>query len=190
MITGGLSPGNGRPDDPTIQKRIQQTWFLERVYDQGTAPYFNGIGEHVYPKLTHWTDYADWSHTESVTIDQLRDARTYGGDTRSSAPIWLTEVGVSTSPLDNAAVGVNDQGPILAAMYNEARIEGEVKVYLINRYRDHADRDVKDHNGHMGVVYNDGVDKPAYGALGCDVGEREPYCTAQRASTRTRARGR
>ncbi len=69
----------------------------------------------------------------------------------------------------------NDQGPLLKALYNNAG--SDVKLFLIFRYRDLEQSDVKttDKWSHMGVVQSDDnfTAKPAFSFLRCELGGRK-----------------
>jgi hypothetical protein len=168
VITGGLSPGAGSTE------KIAQATFLTNVYALGGAADFTGIGEHVYVKGA--VDQDDWVRGEGITIDELRTVRDSPAVNDQPSRIWVTEVGVSTSPNtpsvhDANAVVQSDQGPTLAAMYKG--VGSDVKVFLIFRYHDTADDGVSDYFGHMGVVRNTTLaPKPAFADLGCELGGR------------------
>lgn len=190
VISAGLAPGpalNG-PDPPA---RRQQGTFLGNVYgyeankpacaDAATnpSPDFRGIGEHVYPD--GGPNQQDWVNGQTDTLTEIRNARSDAQD--APARIWITEVGVTTAPNlpSDQRRTESEQGPTLAAMYEKARDQGDVKSFLIHRYRDTPRRDdqtqdqwLHDKWSHIGLVREDDsfTAKPAFSYLRCALGGR------------------
>jgi hypothetical protein len=170
IITGGLSPGTQAVDQGQFLAGI---YNAEAIYGGGPSPDFDGIGEHVYVRGAATTQ--DWIDRQAIMIDELREVRNARGD--QSSGMWLTEVGVSTSPnspgaVDSNAVALGAQGPTLAAMYRN--VGNDVRVFLVHRYGDTVDDGVSSWLGHMGVRRLDRTAKPGFGSLRCELGGR--YC--------------
>jgi hypothetical protein len=162
VIIGGLAPVQ-----TTTATRISSREFLREIYNQGGAPYFEGIGTHAYPRTEPLVDNM-WHE-----INRLFAVRDNHND--PGTPLWNTEVGVSSDPTEGVGP---EQGTQLIRLYRS--IEGheneghEIKSFIIYRFHDCATVPcaafANPYFNHTGVVEQSLTPKPAYCELGAAIG--------------------
>jgi hypothetical protein len=130
--------------------------FLDQVYANAGSGAFDGIGSHPYP---HQAPYVERMWTR---LDALRGVRDRYGDV---APLWITEIGVSSDPV--SGVPLEQQGDVLLELYRS--IEGhDVSSFVIHRLHDIGSEG--SYWDQFGVLDQDLAPKPAYCELGTSIG--------------------
>lgn len=104
VIVGGLLPSQKNVPG----EQIKQQSFLERLYERGSAAWFDGVGSHPYPFG------APWVRGMQARLGQLRRVQKRFGD---RAPIWITEIGLPAQNGSRRWVSLDQQGPAIWKMY-------------------------------------------------------------------------
>jgi polysaccharide biosynthesis protein PslG len=150
VIVGGLVPAS------TSEITSSPSSFMRELYSLGAAENFDGIGAHPYPFN------APYVETMWKRLDALLTVRDEAGD---SAPLWITEVGISTDPGSGASI--EGQGPALTSLYRS--IEGHaIASFIIHRLYDISAE--SSFWNQTGIISAGGIPKPAYCELGQAIG--------------------
>lgn len=170
VISGGLfvSRGSG-------PFGIGNAQFLAGMYTAGAKGYMDGIGIHPYPR----TDSLDPTPRvyDPALLDGIlagvRATRDAAGD--SATPIWITEIGESTTTMPGfpAAVSERGQASDLVALVRAIRAAPDVRVAIIHRLVDlpiELGGPYGAVEGGFGVFRTDGSPKPAACALSRELG--------------------
>jgi hypothetical protein len=166
VLVGGLS---NAPNDAPDGRYIGSANFLRRVYQSpdGCKCYFEGVGTHPYPVAgqvgTNGAAVAAMWH-------EFGQLETVMANFEDEVPLWITEVGISTDPLDllhEHSVTRMQQGPRLLNMYASLHGHPEIEGFLIHSFRDLG---FSGQFATMGLITNSGGVKPAYCQLGQAIG--------------------
>ncbi len=113
--------------------------FLAGMYDAGAGSVMNAIGAHPYPAVVNSAGRpVAWrAAAMEQSLQRLRAARRAA---HAHQPIWITEVGESTTTEHGfpPAVSASRQARDLATMITEARADGDVRVMIIHTLEDEA----------------------------------------------------
>ncbi|MHB8656581.1 MAG: GH39 family glycosyl hydrolase [Solirubrobacteraceae bacterium] len=125
-LTGSAPGGDG--DKP----------FLTAVYAAGGGSAMDAVSVHPYP-VVYGADFKAlrWDPAVMETVlNRVRAARDAAGEHRE--PIWITEVGESTStqPNEPAAVSAGQQAAGLVRMAQSARSDGDLAVLIVHTLAD------------------------------------------------------
>ncbi len=154
ILTGGLSP------NAPSRGKIPPAQFLARVYEIDGKRSFDGIGAHPYPAQEPWVAGM------TKNLEQLRRVSERFND--GSKPLWITEVGIGGAGggTGHFNVPLDQQGPVLARMYDAAR-RLNVRLFLIYTL---SDLGGTSRFGTYGVMSPALRPKPAYCYLAQHVG--------------------
>ncbi len=145
--------------------------FLTAMYAAGARGSMDGIGIHPYPYFGEGETLAYEPAAAGAVLDRVRAVREAAGD---STPLWLTEVGESTTTQDGfpAAASEADQAADLIEILRYARDAGDVRVALVHRLIDTPDKPglYAQLEGGFGVLRADGSAKPAACAISAELG--------------------
>ncbi len=166
VVSGGLA---GSPATGIVPLGEGDKPFLSAMFAAGARGSINAIGIHPYPILWGSDGSQLWDRPQmEQTLQRVRNARNAAG--ASSLPLWITEVGESTStqPGFPPAVTAAEQASDLAAMVASVRADADVPVMLIHTLEDQPAGYNDPNNGvaaGFGVFSSDGTPKPAACAL-------------------------
>jgi hypothetical protein len=136
VISGGLAMNDGSGSGfPGYASRT----FLADMYAAGARRYMDGLAIHVYPTDTQSNGTKVWDPAAmSRSLQQVEDVSTAAGV--SPAPIWITEMGVSTAtePGFPPAVTPEAQADDLLSMIHLAQAGSNVRVAMIDSLQDAA----------------------------------------------------
>jgi hypothetical protein len=150
VVSGGLAqsplPGSvvgGEGDQP----------FLAAMYAAGARSSMDAIGAHPYPVAYNpdWTPRAWDPAAMEQMLQRLRAARAAAGGRQ---PIWITEVGESTTAqyAYPPPVGPAQQAADLLTMINSAEADSDVPVMIIQSLQDLAPWNVNAYNSILAGV--------------------------------------
>lgn len=152
VISGGLSH---RKQSDAGGLAIEE--FFERLFEAGAADYMDGVGMHPYAPV-------DGLDRLTEPLELIRELRP------RDLPIWVTEVGVSTTP--GPITGTEqEQADAVATAYRVFRDQPDVAGVLIHTLIDPYD-DPAIPNAGFGVLRGDLSEKPAYCTLALETGAR------------------
>lgn len=150
VVSGGLAPHSDI--DPSA---IGYRAYLERLYALGAAQQADAIGVHPYPLVGPGGDYvAD----VRIQLGRVQIEMQQAADT---APMWVTEYGVSTT--GPYAFPAEAQGPALAGLYDTFRHIDRVDMAIVHRLIDAPS--LGGNEAGYGVLYEDLEPKPAFCSL-------------------------
>ena len=164
VISAGLSPTNTQPG--SNEQAIDDRLFLEEMYRAGAQPYFYSLGAHPYG-FAYSPDDPHGAHS-GLNMNRLLDLRAimkaYGDEAK---PVWATELGWTTRGTgehSGLTVTPQEQADYLARAWNKAQTELPwLHVFTVwNLGQDLPEQDEK---AGYSLLDEDGLPKPAYGAL-------------------------
>jgi hypothetical protein len=153
VLGASLAPDRSEDETPT---HWGMRPFLRAMYDDGARGAMDGLSLHPYP--TGWLRGSTYE-----AIDQVLAVRDEEGD---DAPLWLTEVGLSTS----AGGSPYQQAVVLADLVPRLLRRPEVKGVYVHTLLDPQAIARTDREAGYGIVQAPGVPKPALCALASAVG--------------------
>lgn len=121
VISGGLGPS-----DESDGSRDYQP-YLHEMFVNGAASAMDGIGIHIYPTVNNQWNPAGFE----PMLNKVRAERDATGATQK--PIWITEVGESTSTAVGWPVPISEeqQARDLITMINAAKADDDVAAMMI-----------------------------------------------------------
>ena len=162
VITGGLAPEttDGAGD-------INEVTFLQDMYADGAAGYFDAVGDHPYSYPALPDTYEAWSGWSAMdaTPTSLESVMAANGD--ASKPIWITEVGAPTGGPDS--VGTAGQAEDLTQAIDDAKASNWIGALYIYTYEDSGGDRTTDEDW-FGLLNADGSSKPAWSAVAAAIG--------------------
>ncbi|MFA6962749.1 MAG: hypothetical protein WC205_18480 [Opitutaceae bacterium] len=152
VITAGFSPEKvNRPDLPDHDEGT----FLRALEAQPVRPY-DAVGYHPYTVFRHGVSPAQTATLFKRNFDSL-DAG-LDQSTRMPAPVWITEIGVSTIPritTEEKAAGH------LAIVLTLALARSDVEKIFLYNFRDVGTNSLEKEDM-FGLIHNDYTPKPGY----------------------------
>lgn len=135
VVSGGLygSTAEGR-----VPGGIGDKAFLQEMFAAGAGPVMDGIGFHPYPQRYAADGSSRWDPAVmEEAVQRIRSVRDAAG---ASQPLWLTELGESTTTQHYfpAAVSPTQQASDLLRMVRAAAAAPDVPVMLIHTLVDAA----------------------------------------------------
>jgi hypothetical protein len=124
VISGGLSPHGIRTSTDVA---MDQSSFLRKMFEDGAAQMVDGIGTHPYPATK---DTSQIVSQMRARLGELRDVMGEFG--AADTPLWVTEVGVSTTGKDS--VSEDQQAKSLVDIYNTLRRVPQIPVVVFHRF--------------------------------------------------------
>jgi hypothetical protein len=134
VISGGLAMDDGAG---TAGPGYASRTFLADMYADGAAQWMDGVAIHVYPTDTRSDGTLVWDAAALPRwLEQVRDIQR--AQAVSETPIWITEMGVSTTtePGFPTAVSEQDQSRDLVSMLQTARSDPGVRMAIIDTLQD------------------------------------------------------
>ncbi len=165
VISGGLLLSPPVPGSGAVSGGYGADQFLSAMYAAGAKSSMDALGVHVYPSDYAGGIPATWDPTAMQTwLGQLAAVRTASG--AATQPIWITEMGISTTtePGWPAAVTPQQQASDLTQMIQIARANPNIRTAIIHGLEDQTlgyndpDNAV---NAGWGIFTSDGTPKPA-----------------------------
>lgn len=135
---------------------MTQTAFLQGMYQAGAKGSMDALSVHPYP----------WSLVPTLmlnSLNQVRSVRDAYGD--SKLPLWVTEIGLSTTGLDRYAFTVAQQATGLTGIYTTLASMSDVKAVMVHTLLSSSGSAGNRELGYA-VLNPDRTPKPAYCALG------------------------
>ena len=166
VISGGIA---GSPATGVVPLGEGDRPFLAAMYAAGAAGSMDAIAAHPYPIALRPDGSQAWDPAAmEQSLNRLRAARDAAGD--HSTPIWITEVGESTSTQDGfpPAVSPAQQALDLMSMIASVRADPDVQVMIIQSLQDQSAGTADSFNGinaGFGMFSSSGTGKPAGCAL-------------------------
>ena len=162
VLLGGLSPL--LPSELSPPKEIAYAEFLRRAYAAVGPGHWDAVAMHPFPSFQKSTHYL----REIVAhLDRVRRVLRGSGDGR--APIWVTEIGLSTAGLRPYSAAEQAKG--LVRIYRGLAARGDIPAIIIHRVMDQP-KSLRTAESGWGIVRRGGRPKPAYCALAEERGER------------------
>lgn len=137
VISAGMSPGATELDSTgTFVKRYNWREYLAWLSYLGAEDFSDVVGLHPYRTREECQQTPAVTVADSA-IEQLNVARdrSAGGYPGLPAPVWVTEVGVSTTGADCRRFTEANQGPALSSIYDALRT-ADVPVVVFHSYMD------------------------------------------------------
>ena len=162
VITGGLAP-----ESTDSQGDINEVTFLQDMYADGAAGYFDALGDHPYsyPALPDTDEsWSGWSQMDA-TSPSLESVMAANGD--ANKEIWITEVGAPTGGPDS--VGTAGQAQELTQAIDDAKASKWIGALYIYTYEDSGGDPSTDEDW-FGLLNADGSPKPAWSAVAAAIG--------------------
>jgi polysaccharide biosynthesis protein PslG len=135
--------------------------FLTGMYEAGARNYMDAISFHPHP----------WSPTDALvmkTVRQVREVRGAFGD--GARPLWVTEIGLSTSGPPALRFTEAEQRRGLVAFYRALMAMPDVRAFFVHQLMPpRYDSDVSREPGYA-LTRSDGSLKPAFCALAAERG--------------------
>ncbi len=142
--------------------QISARSFLTSMLQDGAASHMDGVSEHDYPI----SPSSRLDHTLfEPTIDQIRAALAGAG---VQLPIWLTEVGVTTTPGTALTVPEDQQAGVLADFFAWIPTQEDVNAFFIHTLTEPSQDNGDSQKGYAlldGDSTSGFTEKPAYSAL-------------------------
>ena len=148
VVAAGL--GDSPPAAPGDQPLVG---YLSAMLADGAAAHADAVAVHPYPYAGDQSPFV----MAMAQVEQL--LKQYG---RARMPIWITEVGVSTT--GPAAVTPNEQAHELSDLYRRAAAIGSVRAVFFHTLLDPVGTPDNPEAGY-GILTSRGVPKPAAAAL-------------------------
>src|SRR3954468_7576601 len=150
-IIGGALSGYTGTDVPTAMSTRS---FIKAMYAAGAKGKMEGLSLHPYA-----TDVDLWRTFKILT--EARDLRDAAGD---NVPLWIDEIGMSTTGTGFNTVSENDQAVILAKYYSEFSGAKDIRALLFHTLLDPS-------------VFADTSDEHGYGAVRGDLSPKPAFCS-------------
>ncbi|HEX6115799.1 MAG TPA: hypothetical protein VFY99_01780 [Solirubrobacterales bacterium] len=161
VLLGGLSPL--LPSELTPPKEVAYGEFLRRAYAAVGPGHWDAVAMHPFPRFQKSVHYL---RDIEQHLDRVRRALRGSGDRR--APIWVTEIGLSTEGLRPYSGAEQARG--LVRIYRGLSARGDVPAIIVHRVIDQP-KTLKTAESGWGIVRRGGSPKPAYCALAAERGE-------------------
>jgi len=149
-VLGGALSGYTGTDVPTAMSTRS---FVKAMYAAGAKGKMEGLSLHPYA-----TDVDLWRTFKILT--EARDLRDAAGD---NVPLWIDEIGMSTTGTGFNTVSENDQAVILAKYYSEFSGVKDIRALLFHTLIDVSQ-------------YADTDSERGYGALRADLSPKPAFC--------------
>ena len=107
----------------TSDGKISALEFATALFSAGAADYMDAISTHPYPQVLGPVDHTIFE----LGIDQMRQARATVG---AATPIWLTELGVTTT--GPTPVSEADQATILADAFSWLQTQPDIEAFYVH----------------------------------------------------------
>ncbi len=162
VISGGLAPeATDREGD------INEVTFLQDMYADGAAGYFDALGDHPYSYPALPDTYESWSGWSAMdaTPTSLESVLAANGD--ADTPIWITEMGAPTGGPDS--VGTAGQAEELTQAIDDAKASSWIGALYIYTYEDSGGDPSTDLDW-FGLLNANGSPKPAWSAVAAAIG--------------------
>jgi hypothetical protein len=171
VVTGGLAPAADGTDS------IAPVEFLQDIYADGGAGYFNAVADHPYsyPALPNTVESWSGFSQMSATSPSIRSVMVANGD--ASKQIWITEVGAPSAGPNG--VGLTNQATEITQVVDDAESTSWIGALFVYTYQDSATNP-----DYFGLVNADGSPKPAWAALAAAIGA-PPACSIASQTTVT-----
>jgi hypothetical protein len=157
VLAAGLSDNQVTGGD-----NMSESDFLKGIYASGGKNSMDGISIHAYPSNAYNGTLT------TLSLDQARSVRNSYGD--SSKPLWVTEVGVSTTN-NNPGWQINEATQAADTMWfwNTLSVMGDVKAVLFHTLIDTTWMSDPNEVG-FGLLHGDLSPKAAYCQLSVAAG--------------------
>ena len=155
VLLGGLSPL--LPVELTPPKEVGYGDFLRRAYAAVGPGHWDAVAMHPFPRF-QWTVH--YLTDIRRHLHRVRRAVRQSGD--PEAPIWVTEIGLSTEGLRPYSAA--DQARGLVRILRNLAARGDVPAIIIHRVMDQP-KYLRSAEMGWGIVRRNGQAKPAYCAL-------------------------
>jgi hypothetical protein len=162
VVLGGLSPL--LPSELEPPKEVGYADFLRRAYDAVGTGHWDAVAMHPFPPFQQSAHYL---RDINVHLDRVRRTIRKAGD--GGAPIWVTEIGLSTEGLRPYTAQQQAKG--LVRIYRGLAARGDIPAVIVHRLIDQP-KSLKTAESGWGIVRRGGKPKPAYCALAEERGER------------------
>ena len=162
VISGGLAP-----EATDSEGDINEVTFLQDMYADGAAGYFDALGDHPYSYPALPDTYESWSGWSAMdaTPTSLESVLAANGD--ADTPIWITEVGAPTGGPDS--VGTAGQAEDLTQAIDDAKASSWIGALYIYTYED-SGGDASTDLDWFGLLNADGSPKAAWSAVAAAIG--------------------
>ena len=162
VISGGLAP-----ESTDSEGDINEVTFLQDMYADGAAGYFDALGDHPYSYPALPDTYESWSGWSAMdaTPTSLESVLAANGD--ADTPIWITEMGAPTGGPDS--VGTAGQAEELTQAIDDAKASSWIGALYIYTYEDSGGDPSTDLDW-FGLLNADGSPKPAWSAVAAAIG--------------------
>jgi hypothetical protein len=164
VLLGGLSPL--LPSELTPPKEVAYGDFLRRAYAAVGPGHWDAVAMHPFPRFQKTVHYLKDIDRH---MHRVRRALKWSGD--PDAPIWVTEIGLSTEGLRPYSPAEQAKG--LVRIFRSLAARGDVPAVIIHRVVDQP-KESRTAEAGWGIVRRNGQPKPAYCALAEERGERCP----------------
>jgi hypothetical protein len=147
-----------------IDGNVASAQFVRSLYDHGARGKMDGLSLHPYEPGANVGDVLS-------DVDAIRSVRDQAGD--RGTPLWVTEIGLSTSGPDGAPLHVDENGQAgrLVDVFRALRSAPGVQAVLVHTLIDPGDaHDPANTEAGFGIVRGDLSVKPAYCPLARAVG--------------------
>lgn len=151
--------------------------FLSAMYASGARGAMDGISLHPYP------GGMNLARTQRM-LTEIRDVRDAQGD---DVPLWVTEIGATTTPGGGWVATEDEQARIDAALVQRLRAQPDVAAVLVHTLVEPIWSTASGPQRGFGLVRPDGTPKPAFCALAATLGPR-PVCPTPSADPQLDAR--
>ena len=162
VLLGGLSPL--LPSELSPPKEVAYADFLRRAYAAVGPGHWDAVAMHPFPRFQKSAHYL---RDIEKHLDRVRRSLRAAGD--RGAPIWVTEIGLSTRGLRPYSPAEQAKG--LVRIYRGLSARGDVPAIIIHRVLDQP-KSLRTAESGWGVVRAGGRPKPAYCALAAERGKR------------------
>ena len=118
VLLAGLAPNLEREGSATAMNDLT---YLERLYDAGAAPYFDGVAVHSYGLTAPPDDPAGPRKLNFARTEEIHKIMVRRGD--GAKPVYVTEGGWNDSPRWSYAVQPYQRAEYTVAAYRKAELE-------------------------------------------------------------------
>src|SRR4051794_21757035 len=156
ILGGALSAASDRDEAAHPTTMMSYRHFLKGMYDAGVRGHMDGLSLHPYPE-----DADLWRFFEMLT--DVRDIRDAAGD---DTPLWVTEIGATTTGWDpNFTFDDDSQAWTLERVVAELRAMPDVRAIVAHPLLEPVRYPFVSGERGYGVVRADGTPRPAFCAL-------------------------
>jgi hypothetical protein len=160
VISGGVTP----LPDPAPSGSVDPIEFLQRIYRAGARGAMDGIGVHPYPGISAPYDPATSRYHRLMAA--VRSVRDGAGD--RNLPLWITEVGYTTTGGPRFAVSAEQQTRWLPDLVSAAFKSKDVDAVLVHTLVDESGSSSAFETG-FGLLRTDLTPKPVFTRLAAAV---------------------